>query len=475
MAFARSSTLEQRTSHAGGESPRCGSYNGRMNYAEALEYLLSFTDLERGVQKSADPTMSLESVRSLLSRLNNPHLGRKTIHITGSKGKGTTAAMITSILQQAGATTALFTSPHLHSFTERIAINGDAISPDEFAAAMNAIRPAVDAEQASVHGNVSTFGILTALFFWLTRAQARHVDWQVVEVGLGGTFDATNVFEETDVAVITPISLEHTAILGGTTGEIAADKAGIIKPGSICVLAPQQSPGVVDVVRSRCEEVGARLVDVASLYQADVVEKHIYGQAFRVQGPSGVRQLRSQMLGRHQIDNATTAAAVADSLRQAAHEIPESAVTDGIARTRVPGRLEVVGRKPLIVADGAHNAESAAALAAALRDYFEWRRCFLVIGVTRDKDLRAMGIELSRLAELIICCSFRNARSRDPYTMIQEIGFLGPAAVAEQSVSAAIDTALSHAAEDDLICITGSLYVVAEAREHLLGESVVQH
>ncbi len=443
-----------------------------MNFAEALEYLLSFSDLERGVQQSADPLMSLDSVRSLLARLNNPQHGRKTIHITGSKGKGTTAAMIAGILRQSGASTALFTSPHLHSFTERIAFNGEAISPGEFAAAMEAIRPAVDAEQASVHGNVSTFGVLTALFFWLTRAQARHVNWQIVEVGLGGTFDATNVFAETEVAVITPISLEHTAILGSTPAAIARDKAGIIKQGSICVLAPQQSPEVVEVVASRCEATGARLLDVASLYESEVLEKHVYGQAFRVRGPLGTRQLRSQMLGRHQVDNAVTAGAVADALRRAAHDMPESAIIGGIARTRVPGRIEVMGQKPLIVADGAHNAESAAALAATLREYFDWRRCFLVIGVTRDKDLGGMGIELSRLAHLIVCCGFRNARSRDPLSMIEEVGFLGPPAVAEQGVPAAVDLALSHASEDDLVCITGSLYVVAEARAHLLGESV---
>ena len=181
------------------------------------------------------------------------------------------------------------------------------------------------------------------------------------------------------------------------------------------------------------------------------------------------------MLGRHQVDNAVTAAAVGDALGRAAHEVPESAIIDGIARTRVPGRLEIIGRRPLIVADGAHNAESAAALAAALREYFDWRRCFLVIGVTRDKDLRGMGIELSRLSDLILCCGFRNARSRDPYTMVEELGSLGTAAIVEQGVPAAIDAALSHAAEDDLVCITGSLYVVAEAREHLLGETVAQH
>src|SRR5438105_4442406 len=146
---------------------------------------MSFTDLERGVQRSGNPTMSLESMRSLLSRLNDPHLGRGTVHVTGSKGKSSTAAMIQSILRRDGYSTALFTSPHLHTFTERIAIDGSAVSPQEFSAALEAIRPAVEDERQSVHGNVSTFGVLTALFFWLTRAQIPRVDWQVVEVGLG--------------------------------------------------------------------------------------------------------------------------------------------------------------------------------------------------------------------------------------------------------------------------------------------------
>lgn len=445
-----------------------------MNYTAAIEFLLSFTDMERGVQKSASPAMSVASVRSLLSRLNDPHLGRKTVHITGSKGKGSTAAMVASILAQSGAHTALFSSPHLHSFTERIRLDGSPVSPEEFAAGLTAIRPAVEAEQASVHGDVSTFGVLTALFFWLARAQAKRVDWQVVEVGLGGSFDATNVFEAVDVAVITPISLEHTAILGDTVEAIAHDKAGIVKPGSICVLATQKSPEVAEVVRARCDEAGAKLINVSADYRADVTEKHVYGQAFRLRGPRGVRTQRLQMLGRHQVDNALTAVAAIEALRAAGHDIGERSVTDGLARTRVPGRLEVMGQAPLVVADGAHNRESAAALAAALREYFEWKRCFLVLGVTRDKDLRAIGFELAPLAEMIVCCSFQNQRSKDPFEMIQEIGFLGPPAVAEPSVSAAIDTALAHAGPEDLICIAGSLYVVAEARERLLGETVVK-
>ena len=445
-----------------------------MDYAEAIEYLMSFTDMERGFQASASPTMSLDSVRSLLSRLNEPHLGRGTVHVTGSKGKGSTAAMIEGVLRRQGYSTALFTSPHLHSFTERIAIDGDAVSPEEFAAAVDAIRPAIEAEKRSVHGNVSTFGVLTALFFWLVRAQARPVQWQVVEVGIGGTFDATNVFDAPDVAVITPVSLEHTAILGSTPREIATDKAGLIKAGAACVLARQRDPAVVEVVRQRCEALSVPLTNVEATYEAVAREKHVFGQSFLLKGPGGTRQMRTPMLGQHQLENAATAVAVADVLRERGHTISEAAIIDGVAHTRVPGRLEVMGQAPLIVADGAHNGESAEALAQALKEYFNWRRCFLVMGVTADKDVRAIGFKLAGLADLIVCCRFRNARSMDPYQMIQEVGFLGPAAVAEDSVGEALDTALSHAEAGDLVCVTGSLYVVAEAREHILGESVVR-
>lgn len=449
---------------------------GEMDYGAALQYLLSFNDMERGYirQASSNPTMSLDSMRSLLARLNDPHRGRPTIHITGSKGKGSTAAMIAGILEQNEQVTALFTSPHLHSFTERIVIDGMSISPEEFAAALTAIRPVIDAEQESVHGSVSTFGIITALFFWLVRAQARPVEWQVVEVGIGGTYDATNVFESPEVVVITPISLEHTAILGKTTTAIATDKAGLIKPGCHVVLAPQRDPAVREVVRERCEAVAATFIDAAGSYDCEPLEKYVFGQSFLLHGPSGTRELRTPMLGRHQLDNALTAVAVAESLRARGHHVAERAIADGIARARVPGRMEVMGQKPLVVADGAHNGESAAALAETLRNYFEWKRCFFVLGMAQDKDAGAIGRQLAKLADLICCARFRSPRSMDPYVMIQEVGFLGPPAVADDSVKDAVDTAMSHAGPDDLVCITGSLYVVAEAREYILGDSVVR-
>ncbi len=443
-----------------------------MNYTDAVDYLLSLTDMERGFQASPNPTMSLESVRSLLTRLNSPQHGRHTIHVTGSKGKGTTGAMIEAVLRHAGARTALYSSPHLHSYTERIRIDGEAVSPEEFGTALGAILPAIEAERESTHGNISTFGVITALFFWLTRAQMDSVDWQVVEVGLGGTFDATNVFDSIDVAVITPISLEHTAILGSTPAEIAADKAGIVRPGCVCVLAPQQDPAVREVVRERCEQAGATLVDVAETYEVDLLERFVFGQSFVVHGPGGTRELRTPMLGHHQLQNAATAVAVADVLADQGHDVSSRAIEDGIARTRVPGRIEVMGQAPLVVADGAHNGESAAALAATLRDYFDWKRCFLILGATREKDVRAMGFKLAALSDLIICTRFDNPRCMDPFAMVQEIGFLGSPAVAEESIADAMQTARGHAHDGDLICITGSLYLVAEARELLLGESV---
>ncbi|GBD24283.1 Folylpolyglutamate synthase [bacterium HR29] len=440
-----------------------------MNYDEALRYILSFTDMERGVQVSNSPAQSLESMRSLLARLGNPQEGRRTIHVTGSKGKGSISTMVDAILREAGFRTSLYTSPHLHSFTERIAIDGLPVDEDVFAHGLEAIRAAVEAEQAATGGNVSTFGILTALFFWLAREAG--AEWQVVEVGIGGTWDATNVFERVEAAIIGPVSLEHTHILGPTPEAIARDKSGIVKPGCVCILAPQRSPGVVEVVRERCEAVGAELVEVAASYRAERGEHHPWGQAFTVQGPGGRHHLRTPLLGWHQAENAMTAVATAEALAARGVPITPAAIAEGIARARIPGRLEVMGQRPLIVADGAHNAESAAALVRALREYFTWRRCFVVVGCTADKDVRGIGQALSRIADLLICTRFANPRAMDPYVLIQEIGFLGPAAVAEESVAGAIETARHHAREDDLIVVTGSLYVVAEGRAHVLGDA----
>ncbi len=444
----------------------------RMNEREAIAFLESFVDMERDPGASASPPMNLASMRSLLRRLGDPQRGRGTVHVTGTNGKGSVAAMVEGILRAGGERTALFTSPHLHSYAERLRIDGEPVAMGELAAGVGDIRAAVEAERGSAGSEVSTFGVLVALFHWLARERLADGGWQVVEVGLGGSFDATNVYDGAEIAVITPIALDHTAILGETTVAIARDKAGIIGPGTTCVLAPQPDPAVTQVVRDRCRDVGAQLRLVDEAWSTDVLERYVYGQSFLLHGPGGSRELRTPMLGAHQVTNAATAVAVADELRARGAAIDEEAIAGGIARTRVAGRLEVMGQRPLVVADGAHNPAAAAVLAESLREYLEWRRCFFVLGAMGGKDLRGIAYKLAGLASGVWCCGLDSRRGRDPDEMAAELAPLAPHVVVAASVAEGIAQARRRAEEADLICVTGSLYAVAEARSAVLGESV---
>ncbi|MBP7578061.1 MAG: hypothetical protein KA794_15240, partial [Candidatus Obscuribacter sp.] len=206
-----------------------------MTYEEALSFVQSFPDMERATFGARGPTMGLPAMRELLARLGDPQLGTKTIHIAGSKGKGSTSTFVASILHAAGLHTALYTSPHLHDYTERFAFDMQAVEPDTFARGLSDIKELIDAEKAAGNNSISTFGVLTALFFHLVKTAAKPIDWQIVEVGLGGRYDVTNVFDSKEVAVITPISLEHVEILGKTQTEIAANKAGIIVPHCLTI------------------------------------------------------------------------------------------------------------------------------------------------------------------------------------------------------------------------------------------------
>ena len=443
-----------------------------MNVREAIRFLESFVDMERDPGASKSPPMNLASMRSLLKRLGDPQQGRETVHVTGTNGKGSVSAMVEGILRAGGERTALFTSPHLHSYGERIRIDGEPLTMPELAEGLSAIRAAVDAEQESAGGQVSTFGVLVALFHWLARERLGDGGWQVVEVGLGGSYDATNVYGGAEIAVITPIALDHTAILGETPVAIARDKAGIIGPGSTCVLAPQPDPAVTQVVRDRCREVGAELRLVDEEWSTDVLERYVFGQSFLLHGPDGSRELRTPLLGAHQVGTVATAVAVAQELRARGAAIDEEAISGGIARTRIGGRLEVMGQRPLLVADGAHNPAAAAALAEALREYLEWRRCFFVLGTMGEKDLRGIAYKLAGLASGIWCCKLDSRRSRDPAEMAAELAPLNPHVEVAASVAEGIAQARQRAEDADLICVTGSLYAVAAARSALLGESV---
>jgi dihydrofolate synthase/folylpolyglutamate synthase len=445
-----------------------------MDYAEAINYIQSFPDMERGTHGSRGPTMSLDAMKALLRRLGDPQHGRHTIHITGSKGKGSTASMISSILHEAGFETATFTSPHLHSYTERLMFNQKPISEERFARGISEIKEAIDDELNSGTGPFSTFGILTALFFYLTSRQDPPVQWQIVEVGIGGRFDATNVFDTKDVAVITAISLEHTEILGASQTEIAANKAGIITPGCFAVLAPQKDPSVRSSIGRKCHQNGAALIDVRRTYKIKSQLHGTTGQTFTMEGGmKGTVQYDIPLLGAFQVDNAATAAAVASGLMDRGVEIKQKNIEDGLKKVKIPGRLELMAGKsterkpdgPTIVVDGAHNHESAAALTASLRALFGKPSVTFVIGVNSDKNISAIWRELSPLSKNLVVTRSSSGRAMDPNEIAEGIGMQTqvPPVVAP-TLAEAMKVALEKAAPDEVICVTGSLYLVSDAR-----------
>jgi dihydrofolate synthase/folylpolyglutamate synthase len=449
-----------------------------MDYRHALRFLLSLSDWERLpaapgavalVQTREAARFNLERVRSLLARLGNPHLGRGTIHVAGSKGKGSVAAMIASVLRAAGVPTGLYTSPHLHRITERIAVDGEAISSDDFARLTESLRGAVEAENADgAHGQLTTFEALTALAFLYFRERA--VQWQVLEVGLGGRLDATNVVEEKAVCVITPISLEHTAVLGETVGQIAAEKAAIITPGATVVMGLQRE-SAAEVIRGACAERGARLLEVAQACALTRLGFSLEGQDFRLRTPRGTYDLRLPLLGRHQLENAATAVLALECLPDHDLTIPEPALRRGLEEVRWPARLEIIRRRPLVVLDGAHNVDSVRRLCQALEEYLPYSRAIVVAGFSADKDVGAMAAELERLPRLD-----RVIATRSPHPRAAPADAVAAAFRAreiettwEEDVPAALEVALSLAAPEDMVCVMGSLFVAAEARRHILG------
>ncbi len=441
---------------------------GSVTYAEALRWLYSFTDYELTPLASADAArLELRPLRALLGRLGDPQRGRHSVHITGSKGKGSTAAMIEAILRAAGERTGLFTSPHLHHETERIRVDGDPLSTAEFVFLVETIRPHVDAVIAE-GARLTTFDLRTALAFLAFRE--RGVTWQVIEVGLGGRLDSTNVLDEKDVCVFTPVSLEHTQVLGSTVAEIATDKAGILRRGCRAVMGLQRE-SAADVFRARCAALEVPLEEVATSCALSVERSDADGQAFRLKTPRATYRVQLPLLGRHQVENAATAVLAVENCSTLDITDNPASVSKALSEVRWPGRLEIVKRRPLVVLDGAHNADSAKRLAQALRSTFSARRTLLIVGLNADKDINGFAVALvDGLANLdVVATRAAIRRAAEPAAVAQAFVDLGASARIVQSVGAALDDVLAEADPADLICVTGSLYVVAEARAWLLG------
>ncbi len=438
-----------------------------MKYDEAIDYLLLFADFERSGRFLDRPDVG--PVRRLLRALGDPQEGRMTVHVAGTKGTGSVSAMIDSILRAAGRSCGLYTSPHLHDYTERVRINGEAISRAGFAGLTDTVHEAVTGLELDERGLV-TFDLLTAIGFLAFR-DAR-LEAQVIEVGLGGRVDSTNVFDSKELAVITPLSLEHTAVLGETIEEIAAEKAAIVRPGTgAVVLSPQRHEGAADVVRERAKDSGVPLVDVGASYSWRVTAHDLQGQDVRIMRPGDGLDVRLPLLGAHQAENAATAVAAAEALREPAG-IDDEAILRGLASVRWPGRLEVLHESPLVIADGAHNRESARRLAEALRDYFGAERVTFVVGALSDKDVRGLAEELVPVATLVFAARSAHPRSLEPSEIAAVFGERGVRAEHVDSVKNALEKAMAASGSDAVICLTGSLFVAAEGRAHL-GKAAV--
>ena len=438
-----------------------------MNYKAALAYIDTFINSERSPDFSRQARFyNLERISHLLTQLGNPHRQLKVVHVAGSKGKGSTAALIASILTHAGYKTGLFTQPHLISPRERCRINSRLISEEEFARSVDRLKPSIEAmgELKSV-GRVSFFEIYTALAFSYFADNA--VDFAVIEVGLGGRLDATNVVDPL-VSVITPISLEHTAILGDTHEAIAKEKSEIIKPNRPVVLAPQ-IPEAQAVFEDVAADRDAPIDAVGRDIHLKRKDWNISGQTFDLTTQSAFYpDLFLPLLGEHQAFNAATAVASIERIRKEGYTVPRTSIYDGLREVRWPGRMQVVGRSPVILLDGAHSPTSAEALCKAIREIFRYRRLILVVGLMRDKDLQAIGQVLCPFAaEIITTQAFDNPRVIPAEEIAQAWLETGANFHVCPSVREAIPLAQSIATPSDLICIAGSIYIVGEAMKVL--------
>ncbi len=426
-----------------------------MTYRDTLAYLYSYTNYERkGLPKYTIAHYDLNRIRSLLGRMGNPHHAFESLLIAGTKGKGSTAAFSESMIRAAGYKTGLYISPHLHTFRERIQIGGEMLSESDVVRLIGYLKPHLE----SIKG-LTAFEVITAMAFH-AFAEA-DIDVAVLEVGLGGRLDATNVSRPA-VAVITSISYDHTQLLGETLSMIAREKAGIIRPGSLVISAPQV-PEAMTMLEEVCKGHHAHLVVVGEEeYRWFAGRATLSGQSFGLQGEI----YWIPLLGRHQLANAVTAWAAIDGMEERVGlSVPPSARREGLRTTRWPGRLEILGRNPFVIVDSAHNGDSANKLRTSLRDFFPGRRVILVFGASSDHPFEHSLAELLPISCKVIITRSRHPRAAAPEILLRTVSHLGYSASSTDNVPDAIEAALERAHPKDLICISGSIFTVADARE----------
>ncbi|HBR09067.1 MAG TPA: bifunctional folylpolyglutamate synthase/dihydrofolate synthase [Clostridiales bacterium] len=417
-----------------------------MTYEEALNFI-------RGVSWLGSKP-GLTRIRELLARLGNPQDSLKFIHVAGTNGKGSTAAMLASILRAAGYRTGLYTSPYLHAFNERMQIDSAPVSNAALAEVVGELAAAAD----GMPDPCTEFELVTAAaFLWFKKEKC---DIVVLEVGLGGRLDATNVIKSPECAVITNIGLDHTAVLGNSVEEIAFEKAGIIKGGPVVSYA--QEPAVSSVLYGAAEMAGSplRFVDFSRI---ESLSDSLSGQVFRVGGGT---EYSLPLLGANQLKNAATALCAVESLRESGWKLPPEAVRRGLKTVAWPARFELITRNPYFIVDGGHNPQCMASTAENLMKYFPdaWR--VLLIGVLADKDWQAMLDIIAPAADAFVAVTPMSPRALPAKTLCAALQKYGKHAIARERISDGVAAALNLAGRDGVVCSVGSLYTAGPVREY---------
>jgi len=441
-------------------NPAAGS-----GYKNAMRFLETLTDFERlRIVRYNAQNFDLDRMRHLLKKLGNPQEQYKTVHIAGTKGKGSTCAMVANMLQANGYKVGLYTSPHLVDIRERIQVNGVMISHADFARLIRLVEPIV----ARAKPMPTFFDVITAVAFKYFAEQ--KVELAVVETGLGGRLDSTNVLKP-EVTGITSISKDHMAQLGHTLPKIAEEKAGIFKPG-VPAISVMQDADVEAVLKRHAEKVGAPF-DITG----KSMEFSYRFEATRMLGPhnriclttpnSKFEHLAVPMMGEHQAINCGLALAIIDKLKTRGFNISDSKAMEGLGKTKMPGRMEIISTQPRVLVDGAHNAASLDALMKAIGQHIPYDSMVVIFGCCADKDIPGMLERITSGADKVIFTKVDSIRTANPDELAARyVELYGKMAQVARSLEEALAIANRAVTREDLICITGSFYLVGEAKKY---------
>jgi dihydrofolate synthase/folylpolyglutamate synthase len=423
-----------------------------MTYEEAREFI------DQSNQYGS--VLGLDTITNLLDRLQNPQEQLKVIHVAGTNGKGSTTAFLAAILTASGYRVGRYNSPAVFSYRERIQIASDYITEEGVCDAIAVIQPICEAMVREGFAHPTSFEIETAMA--MLYFQRQQVDFAVIEVGLGGRLDATNVIRKPICCIITSISMDHMQFLGDSLGKITKEKAGIIKKGAP-VVTVNKSPEVLFVLKQTCNDIGTSIV-VANTEEASPTEFSPEGTMFRYLD----QEYTIPLLGLHQIDNAILAIETARILNQCGYTINDKAIKNGLLEAKWRGRFEILRRKPYVIMDGAHNEDAALQLKEAIQLYFTNRRIIFIMGVFADKNYRRILEITAPLAQVILTITPNNTRALDSSQLAMEAKQYGGATVIDAgTIQQALTRAYEEATEEDVIIAFGSLSFLGELSDFI--------